>query len=153
VYEDYTQVDDDNKPVNGAEETSEPENKYVQGDNNYSDSSKNETTAKYFSADDYVKDLEGEDVSAIYSVDHREYITAHVSYTAKRAIIDDGMEMYWLDVDYKGKQYRVQCPFYYFKDMDETGICRVEIEILYLENGGQVISYMQVVAEEEDSSD
>ena len=61
------------------------------------------------------------------------------------------MELYWIDVVYKKKKYRVQVPFYYFKDFDDTGICRVEIEVLTLENGGQIISYMQVIPEDDDS--
>ncbi len=67
---------------------------------------------------------------------------------AKRAVIDDGMEMYWIDVTYRKKKYRLQVPFYYFKDFEEEGICRVEIEVLDLENGSQIISYMHVIDED-----
>lgn len=126
-------------------------NQFTEGDPNYEDSTKNKTTNKIVSADDFVKDLEGDDVSAVYQVEHREYVDAHVSYTAHRAIVDDGMELYWIDVEYKGKKYKVQVPFYYFKDFGDTGICKVNMEVLYLENGGQVISYMQVIAEDSDS--
>lgn len=125
-------------------------NVYTEGDTNYAKSDKNETTAKVYKPDEYIKDLTGKDISAVYTVKSRDYIKAHVSYKAKRAIIDDGMEMYWIDVVYKKKNYRVQVPFYYFKDFEDSGICRVEIEVLTLENGGQVISYMQVIPEEDD---
>lgn len=125
-------------------------NMYTEGDTNYAKSDKNETTAKVYKPDEYIKDLTGKDISAVYTVKSRDYIKAHVSYKAKRAIIDDGMEMYWIDVVYKKKNYRVQVPFYYFKDFEDSGICRVEIEVLTLENGGQVISYMQVIPEEDD---
>lgn len=129
------------------------EDSFVQGDPSYDDSNNNTTSGKVFDENDYVKDLKGADVSAVYSVSSRNYIKTHVSYTAKRAIIDDGMEMYWLDVVYKKKKYRVQVPFYYFKDLDDEGICRVEIEVLNLEGGGQIISYMQVVDESNTSDE
>lgn len=128
-----------------------PKNKYIEGDTDYGKSDKNKTTAKVYSESDFIKDLNGKDVSAVYSVKSRDYVKAHVSYTAKRAIMDEGMELYWIDVVYKKKKYRVQVPFYYFKDFDDTGICRVEIEVLTLENGGQIISYMQVIPEDDDS--
>lgn len=124
---------------------------FVQGDPNYGDSNNNATSNRIFNENDYVKDLKGADVSAVYTVSNRNYIKTHVSYTAKRAIIDDGMEMYWLDVLYKKKKYRVQVPFYYFKDLEDEGICRVEIEVLNLEGGGQIISYMQVIDESNES--
>ena len=137
--------------LNQFGDSGEQTNKYTEGDVDYDQSDKNKTTAKVYDQGEYLKDLTGKDISAVYSVKSREYVKAHVSYTAKRAIIDEGMEMYWIDVKYKKKKYRVQVPFYYFKDFDDSGICRVEIEVLTLENGGQVISYMQVVPEDDDS--
>lgn len=131
------------------------DSQYAQGDNNYDSSTANQPPAKVFSSDDFVKDLDGNDVKAVYNVKDRKYVKAHVSYTLHRAIIDDGMEMYWIDIVYKKKKYRCQVPFYYAKDFDDTGVCRVEIEILNLEGGGEIISYMQVIDEEaeEDSED
>lgn len=112
---------------------------------NFSDSEEGTTTEKYFSSSDFVKDLNGLDVPAVYNVKSRSYIKDFVNYDAKRAIMDDGMELYWLEVTYKNKKYRVQCPFYIFKDLDDSGICVVEIEVLNLEGGEKIISYMQVV--------
>lgn len=75
----------------------------------------------------------------------RSYVKDFANYEAKRAILADGMEMYWLEIQYKNKPYRCQVPYYVFKDLETTGICVVEIEVLTLEGGEQVISYMQVV--------
>lgn len=121
---------------------------FVQGDPQYS-ADGDKTSAKVYSADDYIKDLQGADVPAIFSVNSMDYIKTHVSYVAKRAIIDDGMEMYWLDVTYKKKKYRMQVPYYYFKSLEDEGICRVEIEVLNLEGGGQIISDMQIISEDD----
>ena len=59
--------------------------------------------------------------------------------------MSDGMELYWLEVTYHDKPYRVQVPFYVFKDLDDKGICVVNMEVLTLDGGEKVISYMQVV--------
>lgn len=123
------------------------EDSFVQGDPDYADSKKNKTSARVFNEKDFIKDLKGADVSAVYSVKSRDYVRTHVSYVAHRAIMDDGMELYWVDVVYKKKKYRVQVPFYIFKDLEDEGVCRVEIEVLNLEGGGQIISYMQVIDE------
>lgn len=112
---------------------------------NYSESTKNKTTPKVYNADDYLKDINGVDIKATYNVVSRDYVYDYVSYVAKRGIIDDGMEIYWLEATYEGKKYRIQVPFYYFKDFSTEGVCRVQIEVLNIEGGGKVISYMQVV--------
>lgn len=114
---------------------------------NFEDSNNNTTTAVVYSASDYIKDLNGVDVSAVYNIKSRDYIQDFVNYEAKRAIIDDGMELYWLEVLYGSKKYRVQVPFYAFKDLDKTGICAVEIEVLTLEGGEKIISYMQIITD------
>ena len=113
----------------------------------YNHSDNNTTTATVYSASDYIKDLNGVTIPAIYNVKSRDYIKDFVNYEAKRAIIDDGMELYWLEVSYNEKKYRVQVPFYIFKDLNKTGICAVEIEVLTLQGGEKVISYMQVVTD------
>ena len=108
------------------------------------------TTATVYSASDYIKDLNGYDIPAVYEVANRTYVRDFVNYEAKRAIIADGMEMYWLEVVYKNKPYRCQVPFYIFKDLETTGICVVELEVLTLEGGEQIISFMQVVTNYDD---
>lgn len=105
------------------------------------------TTAIVYSSSDYIKDLNGADIPAVYNVAQRTYERDFVNYEKKRAIIDMGMEMYWLEILYKDKAYRCQVPYYIFKDLETTGICVVEIEVLTLDGGEQVISFMQVVSD------
>lgn len=112
--------------------------------------SNGQTTAIVYSAGDYIKDLNGSAIPAVYNVATRTYVRDFANYEAKRAIIADGMEMYWLEILYKDKPYRCQVPYYVFKDLDTTGICVVEIELLTLEGGEQVISFMQVVPDYND---
>lgn len=105
------------------------------------------TPATVYSATDYIADLNGNNVSAVYNVSEKNYVTDYVSYTSKRAIIDNGMEMYWLEADYDGKAYRIQIPYQYYVNLGDKGICKVNMEVLTLEGGGTIISYMQVVNE------
>lgn len=115
------------------------------GITDYKHSTNNQVSPYVYNESDYIKDLNGLDVSAVYNVASTDYVVDYVSYETRRAIIDDGMEMYWLEVKYSGKKYRVQVPFYYFKDLGKEGICKVEMEVLTLVGGGKIISYMEVV--------
>lgn len=119
------------------------------GMTDYAESEKNQTTPYVYKDSEFIKDLNGLDVSAVYNVQSRNYVQDYVNYETRRAIMDDGMELYWLEVIYKQKRYRVQVPFYYFKDMGTEGICKVEIEVLTLEGGEKIISYMQVIEDSE----
>lgn len=125
------------------------EDEIVPGAPDYSKSENTMTTGDIHDASEYIKDLNGLDISAVYNVASIDYVDDYVSYETRRAITDDGMEMYWLEADYKGKKYRVQVPFYYFKDLGTDGICRVRVEVLTLSDGGTVISYMRVIDNEE----
>lgn len=117
------------------------------GQPDYQHSTNNTTSSKVFDVNDYVKDINGLDVSAVYQEASLEYVVDYVSYVAHRGLVDNGMEMYWLDVEYNGLKYKMQVPFYYFKDLKETGICRVEMEIIHTMDGGKIISYMHIVSE------
>lgn len=107
------------------------------------------TGATVYSANDFIKDLNGLEVPAIYNVESMEYVTDYVNYETRRASIDDGMELYWIEAKYHDKKYRVQIPYCYYKSMQDTGICKVNMEVLNLVGGGQLVSYMQVIPEEE----
>ena len=106
------------------------------GKTQYSGVDGNSTSAIVYSSSDFIKDLNGLDISA-------SWVNDYVNYERKRAIMDDGMELYWLECTYNSKKYRMQIPFYAFKSLDDTGIIEVTMELLNLEGGEKVISYMQ----------
>ena len=147
--EDPYVYDEDGNPVYTKEDnTVVKENAIDPGVADYSTSTQNTTTSRITDPDETLKDINGVDIKATYNVLSRDYVYDYVSYTAKRGVIDDGMEIYWLEADYHGKKYRLQVPFYYFKDFDEKGVCKVQVEVLNIEGGGKVISYMQVVSDD-----
>lgn len=104
--------------------------------------------AEVYSPDDYIKDLNGVNISAVYNVEAMNTVVDYVNYIKKRAIIEDGMEMFWLEVVYEGKKYRTQVPFSTFRFLKDEGICKVEMEVLDISGGGKIISYMKVLNED-----
>lgn len=94
---------------------------------------------------DFLKDLNGISIPIDYNVESIDYVRDYVNYTKHRASIDDGMELYWIEISYKGKDYRCTIPFWRYKAMDDSGICITQIEVLTLEGGEKIISNMVVV--------
>lgn len=94
--------------------------------------------------DSMVKDLNGISLIQNYTVGEITTVVDFINYTKHRAITADGMELLWLEVDYKGKPYKVTVPFKIYKELDPEGITVVDIEVLNLGNGNQVISHMSV---------
>lgn len=130
-----------------TQESFETGDSYLEGEK-YEEGVLTETTPEYYSSTDFLKDLNGYEIPAVYTVQNVTYDVAHVNYQSKRATIDDGMEFYWVEIDYNGKRYRAQCSYNMFRQLESEGICKVALEILTLDTGQQVISYMKVVPEE-----
>lgn len=99
--------------------------------------------------DQYVQDLYGLSTRVDYTVDKISYVADFVSYTKHRGTWGGGLELYWLDAEYKGNQYVVQVPFKYYKELDDAGIVPVKMEVLSIQGSAQgemltVISYMSL---------
>lgn len=83
--------------------------------------------------DTFTKDLNGKVVAENYDI-RRIYTTVDfVSYTKKRATTGQGVELYWLDASYKGQKAKISVPFSIFKEMDETGVVPVDVEIVVID--------------------
>lgn len=121
------------------------ENLIVPGSTNYSENDNNQTTKEVYSSTDFIKDLNGVDIPAVYKVKDYNYVDDYVNYEKRRANMDSGMDLYWLDVRYNGRKYRCTVPFWRYKAMKQEGICKVRLEVLTLEGGEKVISYMNVI--------
>ena len=57
------------------------------------------------------------------------------------------LELYYLDAEYKGKKYVIQVPFKYYKELDDSGIIPVKMEVLRIQSETDgtylsVVSYM-----------
>lgn len=127
----------------------EPAEGFVEEEPDYANSDKKQAVGEVESGDGFVVSLDGQQIPADYVAKNISYVKAYVNYELHRGTVDDGMEVYWIDILYKKKKYRAQIPFYYAKDLSSEGICRVEMELIDLESGGQVITYMQVTSSDD----
>lgn len=149
TYDEDGFADDSGNSVYNSDGTTKDANGINPGITDYDDAKNNQTGATVYAASDYIKDLNGLDVSAVYNVESIDFVEDYVSYETRRAITDEGMEMYWLEADYNGKSYRIQIPFYYYRSLGTSGICKVNVEVLTLVGGGKIVSYMQVIPEDD----
>lgn len=92
----------------------------------------------------FLIDINGNQIPENYTVKKIVNETDFVSYVKKRGLTADGIELLWLDAEYKGNPYTVQVPFKIWKELDSQGITVVDMEVLYLDNDAKVISYMKV---------
>lgn len=141
-------VDENDYDINGVYDengnTIDP-NGINPGISSFDDSDNLQTDPVVYDANDMISDLNGLDVSAVYNVEHFDYVDDYITYETRRAIIDDGMELYWVEAEYNGLKYRIQVPFYYYRSLGKSGIHKARIEVLTLVGGGKIISYMQLV--------
>ncbi|WP_394861653.1 hypothetical protein [Paraclostridium bifermentans] len=92
----------------------------------------------------FISDVNGNKIPKDFVVQRVADETDFVNYIKRRGITGDGVELLWLDAQYKGIPYSVQVPFKIWKELDPQGITVVDMEVLYLENGAKVVSYMKV---------
>lgn len=93
---------------------------------------------------DFHVDINGNPIPDNYEVKQIKYETDFVNYEKRRGVTGDGMELLWLDAEYKGIPYSVQVPFKIWKELDPKGITVVSMEVLYLDGDAKVISHMAV---------
>lgn len=97
--------------------------------------------------DMFVEDIYGLTTRVDYTVNSITNVADFVSYTKHRGTWGGGLELYWLEATYKNNKYVIQIPFKYYKELDETGIVPVKMEVLSIEGATPnepltVISYM-----------
>lgn len=90
------------------------------------------------------KDLNGNQVPTSYVVVNSETVTDYINYKKYRSATGDGLEFYWLEAEYKGQPYKVQVPYSVYSKLDYSGITVVNMEVLELEDGSKMITYMSV---------
>ena len=105
----------------------------------------NDTSNKNLTdADEFVKDINGNEIPKGYKVTKIEHEVDFVNYIKKRGVTANGVELLWLDAEYKGNPYTVQVPFKIWKELDTTGITVVNMEVLVVDKDKRIISYMEV---------
>lgn len=92
-----------------------------------------QNTSKIVS-DTFTTDLNGKPVDEFYEIGSINSVIDFISYTKKRASLDSGVELYWLEGDYKGKKIKLQVPFKIFKELDTKGSTVVDVEVVTVYN-------------------
>lgn len=97
--------------------------------------------------EDFTKDIYGLTLRVDYTVAKIQEASDFVSYEKKRGTWGGGLELYYLDAEYKGKKYVIQVPFKYYKELDDSGIIPVKMEVLRIQSETDgtylsVVSYM-----------
>lgn len=137
------------------QQISEPENPGIpdgMGTQNFLQNTTMDSSSSLSDPENFVKDLYGLTTQVNYTVASIGVAADFVNYTKHRGTWGGGLELYYLDCEYKGTKYVVQVPFQYYKELDETGIVPVKMEVLRIKGDTSndyltVISYMQLDAE------
>ena len=96
-------------------------------------------------SDSFVKDLDGADISELWEAKTITYIQDYVSYTKHRAITDSGVEIYWLEGDYKGLTCRMNIKYRHFRTLADSGVVVCNIEIVETVNGNKLITWFSPI--------
>lgn len=131
------QLEEQNKTSSSSDEVST-------GIPNLYGDGKEENTSALTSEDLILKDLNGNTISPNYVIKEQKTVTDYINYVKYRATTGNGMEFYWLEAVYKKQPCKVQVPYSIYSKLDSEGITVVDAEILVLEDGSEIVSYMSV---------
>lgn len=92
----------------------------------------------------FISDVNGNKIPKDFVVQRIADETDFVNYIKRRGMTGDGIELLWLEAQYKGIPYTIQVPFKIWRELDPQGITVVDMEVMYLENGAKVVSFMSV---------
>lgn len=137
-----------NTPSSTENTTSPKDNLGIQ---NFTENTNMTTSNKLYDIDEDLEDMFGLSLRVDYTVSKIETITDFVNYEKKRGTWGGGLEVYYLDATYRGNKYFVQVPYKYYKELEDTGIVPVSMEVLRINsNTGTsddervVVSYMKL---------
>lgn len=115
------------------------------GIDNLQSDTQHKNTSSVESSDNLTTDLNGKAVPSDYQIKTIKTVTEVVGYTKHRVVLGNGLEFYYLDVDYKGQPYKVQIPFAMFKELSsDTGYVVVDAEDTTTTTNQELITYMAV---------
>lgn len=74
-----------------------------------------------------------------------------VSYVKHRTITDEGMDMYWVDAQYKGKKTQFTIPYSVYQSLAPEGVMDVTVETVTDDEGKVYVTGFNALPLEEDS--
>lgn len=135
---------------NKQSETNQTETKEdIVGIQDFTQNTNMKSSSNLDNPDIALKDIYGLSLRVDYTVSKIDTVIDFVNYEKKRGTWGGGIEFYWLDARYKDTQYVVQIPFKYYKQLDDTGIVPVQMEVLRIQGDNNstddsrsIVSYM-----------
>lgn len=147
-------VTDPNPPPvsepNGSDGPTEPDIDAPSiGTQDFSKDTNNKSDSAMTDPENFTKDIYGLTTRVDYDVAQIQSAADFVNYTKCRGTWGGGLELYYLDAEYRGSHYVVQVPFKYYKELDDTGIVPVKMEVLRIKSDTSsdyltIISYMSL---------
>jgi len=110
-------------------------------------SSTNNTNDMPIGSDTFVSDFLGQDIPENWTASKITTVQDYVSYTKHNAMTDQGVYIYWLEGEYKGKHCKIEVPFSVFKGLDPQGIIPVNIEVVQTSDGNLLTTYFSVAVQ------
>lgn len=72
-------------------------------------------------------------------------VSDSVSYVKHRTMTDDGIDMYWVDAEYKGKKTRFTVPYYIWRTLASQGVMDVIVETVIDAEGKTFVASLTAV--------
>lgn len=63
-----------------------------------------------------------------------------VSYTKHRSVLGDGVEVYWVDGEYKGRKVTFTIPYSIYQVIDTSGVMDVTVEVVTDKNNSKTVT-------------
>jgi len=68
-----------------------------------------------------------------------------MTYTRHRAILDDGMEIYWLEGTFQGRKVVTTIPYSLYQTLASEGVVPVEVEVVTDANGSVTVTHVSAL--------
>lgn len=139
------QVQKDAEAQAQSQQKKDEESNVKAGIDNLQNNTNNKSTSDLTDKDEVFSDLNGVPINSTYEIKSIKTVTEVVGYKKYRAQLGNGLEFYWLEVDYKGQPYKVQIPLSSFKELSsESGYVVVDAEVTTTSDNHELITYMSV---------
>jgi len=70
-------------------------------------------------------------------------VTENISYTRHRAVLDAGIEVYWIEGTFQGRNVRAMIPFSLYLALAPQGVLTAEMEVVTDATGSVTVTYIR----------
>jgi len=70
-------------------------------------------------------------------------VIENIAYTRHRAVLDAGIEIYWIDGTFQGRQVRAMIPFSLYLSLSPQGVLTAEMEVVTDATGSVTVTYIR----------